>query len=138
MKKFVTLAALALSLAVAGACTATPTAKPIPQGGAIAQTPTTLVSAEALANAKKDTGNIVHEATTTTTEAAAKASSCDVAREALLTGTPAQIAAAMRGLIADRAADGTAREYADYYLHRDATDPGMRSMDIGLIRMSCS
>jgi hypothetical protein len=133
MKRSLTLTVLALALAVGAACTATSTAKPIPQAGKI-DTPVTVAPA-ALAAAKKDTGNIVPQATTT---APATVSSCDVAREALLTGTPAQVAAAMRGLIADRAADGTAREYADYYLHRDATDPGMRSMDIGLIRMSCS
>lgn len=141
MKKLVTLAALTLSLAVGAACAST--AKPIPQSGAIAQTPSTIsVPAETLANAKKDTGNIVHEATTTTTEAPAKASSCDVAREALLTGTPAQINSAMAGLVADRTADGTAREYADYYLHRDAPpaygSKDLRSMDITLVRTACS
>ena len=75
---------------------------------------------------------------TTTVPAEASASSCDVTREALLTGSPAEIDASMRALMADKNADATAREYADYYLNRDKADTSMREMDIGLIRMSCS
>lgn len=111
MRKFTTIAALILSAGL-GAC-ATPTAKPIPQAqqsGAVTQ---------------KD-------------EPAAEApSSCDVVREALLTGAQAEIDAAMAALQADREADATAREYADYYLHRDAGDAQLREMDVSLIRMSC-
>ncbi len=76
--------------------------------------------------------------TTTTVTAPAKVTSCDLAREALLTGSQADINRAMAGLIADKTADGTAREYADYYLHRDATNKTLRDMDVSLIRMSCS
>jgi len=69
-------------------------------------------------------------------------STCDAAREALLTGSPTQIEAALRALMADKTADGTAREYADYYLHRDAPpaygSKDLRSMDISLIRTACS
>lgn len=73
-----------------------------------------------------------------TTTAAAAPSTCDVAREALLTGTPEEITAAMLALKADTTADATAREYADYYTGRDAGDADMQEMDAGLIRMSCS
>lgn len=71
-------------------------------------------------------------------KAAPKPSSCDVAREAILTGSPAQIKAAMKKLQADKSADATAREYARYYLGRDAKDKQMQEMDIQLIQMSCS
>lgn len=67
-----------------------------------------------------------------------KVDSCDAAREAILTGTPAQIEAALEVLVADKGADGTAREYARYYLGRDKNDKRMREMDIGLIQMGCS
>lgn len=67
-----------------------------------------------------------------------KVDSCDAAREAILTGTPAQIEAAFKVLIADTTADGTAREYARYYLVRDKNDKRMREMDIGLIQMGCA
>lgn len=76
--------------------------------------------------------------TTTTTEAVAAASTCDVTREALLTGSQAEINASMKALMADKTADATAREYADYYLNRDKADPSLREMDVSLIRMSCS
>jgi hypothetical protein len=75
------------------------------------------------------------KAPTTTTVAM---SSCDRVREALLTGTQAEINAAMAQLQTDQTADQTAREYADYYLHRDAGDAQLRQADVGLIRMSCS
>lgn len=64
--------------------------------------------------------------------------SCDRVREALLTGTQAQINSAMAALQVDKAEDATAREYADYYLHRDAGNKQLRDMDISLIRMACS
>jgi hypothetical protein len=119
-----TLLAVAV-LAGLAAC-AGPAAKPITQAGATQTTVTAPPAQAAMVT------------TTTTAAPAAVASSCDLVREALLTGTQADIDNAMAGLIADRAADGTAREYADYYLHRDATEPSMRSMDVSLIRMSCA
>lgn len=64
-------------------------------------------------------------------------SSCDAVREAFLTGTQPQLLAALKRLKLDRSADGTAREYADYYLTRDAKDKDVREMDRGLIVMSC-
>ena len=57
-------------------------------------------------------------AATPTTEAPA-ASTCDVAREALLTGTQADKDAAMAALVADTTADATARESAQKYLTED-------------------
>jgi len=118
---------LAAGFAVTAACSAS-TAKPIPQSGKIDQTTATTSSPTPTTKAE----------VTTTTVTTTKVSSCDAVREALLTGTQAQINAAMGLLQVDRAADATAREYADYYLHRDATDPSMRTADVGLIRMSCS
>jgi len=61
-----------------------------------------------------------------------------VVKEAFLTGTPATIDAALKTLVADKAMDATAREYAQYYTVRDASDPQMREADKGLIQMSCS
>jgi hypothetical protein len=61
-----------------------------------------------------------------------------VAREAILTGTPADIKGALRALQADKTADATAREYARYYLTRDAGDPQMREMDVSLIQSACA
>lgn len=65
-------------------------------------------------------------------------SSCDRVREAFLTGTKAEIEAALRALVADRSADGTAREYAGYYLKRDRNSADLREMDQSLISTSCS
>lgn len=65
-------------------------------------------------------------------------STCDQVREAILTGSQADINAAMKALQADKSADSTAREYARYYLGRDKNDPQLREMDISLIQMSCS
>jgi len=74
-------------------------------------------------------------AATTTTQTAA-ATTCDVVREAFLTGAPSEIAGALQALIADRSADATAREYAQKYLTQ--TDPGLKDMDKSLIQMSCA
>lgn len=68
---------------------------------------------------------------------AQQVSTCDAVREALLTGTPEQIETAMEALKADKAAPQVAREYADYYLNRDANNPSQREMDKGLIRTYC-
>lgn len=62
---------------------------------------------------------------------------CGDVREAILTGTQSEIETAMAALVADTSADGTAREYARYYLIRDAGDPDLQEMDISLIQMSC-
>jgi hypothetical protein len=67
-----------------------------------------------------------------------EASTCDVVREAILTGSPADITAAMQSLVADQTANATAREYARYYMGGDADNEGQREMDVGLIQMSCT
>lgn len=77
-------------------------------------------------------------ATDTPDEPAAEVTACDTAREAFLTGSPAEIKAALRALIRDKSADATAREYAQYYLERDADDPELQDMDKSLIQASCS
>ncbi len=71
-------------------------------------------------------------------DTALNGSTCDNAREAILTGTQSGIASAMNKLVADKSADSTAREYARYYLGRDKSDPEMRELDIGLIQSACS
>lgn len=76
--------------------------------------------------------------TTTTAVEVEKISSCDIVREALLTGGPADIERAMAALQADTTADATAREYADNYLHRDVDTASLRSMDVSLVRMACA
>lgn len=67
-----------------------------------------------------------------------KVDSCGAAREAILTGTPADIERTFKALVADKSADATAREYARYYLGRDRDDRQMREMDIGLIQTACT
>ena len=66
------------------------------------------------------------------------ASTCDVVREALLTGTPTSVTKAMKALIADKKAPATAREYARYYTVRDKSDKQLQEMDVSLIQMSCT
>lgn len=73
--------------------------------------------------------------TTTTTEAL---SSCERVNEAFLTGSAADIDSALQALKADKAADTTARQYADYYLNRDKTESSMRELDKTLIQSVCS
>ncbi len=104
------VAAAAAVLALAGCSTGSGSA-PLPQG------PAASVSAPA------------PEASTTT---------CDVVREALLTGSPAQIMASMEALIADKTAPATAREYARYYTVRDKGNKEMQTMDESLIQISCT
>ena len=72
------------------------------------------------------------------TTAAPAPSTCDLAREAILTGTPADITKAMNALVADKTANATAREYARYYTGRDKDSKDLREMDVSLIQMSCS
>jgi predicted small lipoprotein YifL len=112
-------AMLALALTACGS-----TQQPLPQAP-----PDTSTSQDA-------TPESTSEAEATPDQTAATA--CDVAREAILTGTKAQIKAAMKKLVADRTADATAREYARYYLGRDAADADMQEMDVSLIQMSCT
>ena len=66
------------------------------------------------------------------------ATTCDKAREAILTGTPSDITAAMKALVADKSAPATAREYARYYTIRDKDNKQLQEMDVSLIQMSCT
>jgi len=127
MRKIV-LSLVALGALTAG-CTAASTST-IPQSGKVDQTQTqTTAPATAPDNANAEG---------TTVTAPAKVTSCDVFRKALPTGNQADINRAIAGLKADKSADPTAREYADYYLHRDATNKQMQGIDIGTIRVACS
>jgi hypothetical protein len=86
----------------------------------------------------------------TEVEPVAAPSTCDVVREAVLTGNQSDINAAMEALQADTTADATAREYAQTYLSDltkdyswaggDAEKIRKSSLDsdVSLIRMSCS
>jgi hypothetical protein len=130
MKKTAILAFLAFGLVATAACTADSTKDALPAGSDKFPTTSTAVAAGTV---KTEPPKV-----TTTTEAAPAASTCDVTREALLTGTQAEINASMKALMADKTANATAREYADYYLNRDKTEPDMQKMDISLIRMACS
>ena len=65
----------------------------------------------------------------------AAASTCDVAREAFLTGTEAEIEAALAALVADTAADASAREAAQSYLEED--DPTLRGLHKDLVQYTC-
>lgn len=133
MKKF-TLIVLAAGLAVTAACTASTTDDALPEGSDQFPTSSTVAGGAV----KTETTTAPKPTTTTTTEAAPAASTCDVTREAFLTGTQAEINASLKALMADKTADSTAREYADYYLNRDKGEPEMQKMDVTLIRMSCS
>lgn len=67
----------------------------------------------------------------------APASACDAVREALLTGTQADVILAMRYLMGDTAAPSSAREYADNYVNRDRRSASGREMDVLVIRSAC-
>jgi hypothetical protein len=86
----------------------------------------------------------------TNPEPVAAPSTCDVAREAFLTGNAADIKTALEAMIADTTADATAREYAQTYLSEltddyswagdDAETMRKSSLEssVSLIRMSCA
>ena len=67
---------------------------------------------------------------------AAPSTTCDVAREAFLTGSDGKIEAALEALVADRAADATARETAQSYLEED--DPTLRGLQKDLVQLACT
>jgi hypothetical protein len=69
-------------------------------------------------------------------EPAAPATTCDVAREAFLTGSDEEIEAALEALVADRGADAMAREAAQSYLEED--DPTLRGLQKDLVQYACS
>jgi hypothetical protein len=76
------------------------------------------------------------KATEAATEEEAAASTCDVVREALLTGTKVEIRDAMKALVADKTADADARESARDYLIR--TDPDLKESAASLVQLGCS
>jgi hypothetical protein len=63
-------------------------------------------------------------------------STCDVAREAFLTGTDEEIEAALEALVADRDADAMAREAAQEYLEEDNST--LRGMQKDLVQLACT
>jgi hypothetical protein len=66
------------------------------------------------------------------------ASSCDALAEAILAGSEADIIATMNALLADASANATAREYAGYYLGRDAANRSVQEKQIPIIRFYCA
>ena len=66
------------------------------------------------------------------------ASSCDVAREAFLTGTEADIVKSMNGVLADRTAHDTARQFAKFYNGRDRANKSKQETDIKIVQFYCS
>lgn len=74
----------------------------------------------------------------TDTPDATEVTTCDVAREMFLTGSKAEIHQALKDLKADSTADGSAREYAGYYLGRDSGDKDLQEMDQTLIVSICT
>ena len=70
--------------------------------------------------------------------AAPAASSCDVAREAFLTGTDADIVNSMNCVLADRTAHDTARQFAKFYNGRDKANKSKQEMDIKTVQFYCS
>lgn len=78
------------------------------------------------------------EAAAPAPEAAPATSTCDNAREAFLTGSKADIQKALKALQSDKSADSTAREYARYYLVRDAGNKSLQELDASLIQTACS
>jgi hypothetical protein len=66
------------------------------------------------------------------------ASSCDALEEAILTGSKADIVATMNAVLADTSATATAREYAGYYLGRDAANRSVQEKQIPIIRFYCA
>ena len=127
---------LALGIGVLGACTSG-TSEPLPSAASefpAEAPPAGVVAPVAGAPAVAAPA----PATAKPAAAAAKpaASSCEVVREALLTGSQTDIKNAMTQLQADKTADAKAREYASEYLLE--TNKDMQSMNVTMIRMFCS
>lgn len=84
----------------------------------------------------QDTTTSASSGDAATEEPPAKASTCDKAREAILTGTKKDIDAAMKALVKDKKADATAREAAQDYLNEK--DAELKKMQVDLVQMACS
>lgn len=63
--------------------------------------------------------------------------SCGNAKEAILTGSQADIDRTLLALQNDKGANSTAREYARYYLGRDKGQKDLQELDITLIQSVC-
>lgn len=85
-------------------------------------------------------GVVASEETTTDTpepaETKAKPTSCDIAREAILTGTKKEKEKALKALIKDKKADATAREAAQDYFETD--DKDLKKMELDLVQLACA
>lgn len=66
------------------------------------------------------------------------AASCDVLREAILTGSKEDIVAGMNAVLADRMAHDTAREFAKYYTDRDSANESRQRKDLPIVQFYCS
>lgn len=129
------LAVLTLSIGVLGACAST--SEPLPPAAAEFPAPAPAAGVVAVDPAPAPAAAPAAAKPAAAAPAAAKgASSCDVVREALLSGTQTEINSAMTKLQADKTADADARETASDYLRQ--TDKDLRSMHVTLIRMQCS
>lgn len=69
-------------------------------------------------------------------EETTKVSTCDAAREAILTGSKKSLEKALKALIADKKADADAREAAQEYFEQ--TDKDLKKMQLDLIQLACS
>jgi hypothetical protein len=120
----------AIGFAAVSCSTGTTTASaPVPQG--------TVASAPA-APAAVEPAPAPAPAAAAPAPAPAAVSTCDAANEAILTGSPEQITAALKALTADKTAPATAREYAQYFVVRDAGQKDLQSMDTTLITAVCT
>ena len=91
---------------------------------------------DALPQAAASSEPAAQETTEAPAEEEEKASTCDVAREAILTGSEEDKEKAFKALIADKKADATAREAAQEYFEQD--DEMLKEMQVDLIQMACS
>jgi hypothetical protein len=66
------------------------------------------------------------------------ASSCDVAREAFLNGTETDIINSMSGVLADKTAHDTARQFAKFYNGRDKANKSKQETDMKIVEFYCS
>jgi len=94
------------------------------------------VPSPAAAPASPDIGT--GSASSASAPATPAATSCDVAREAFLTGTEADIINSMNGVLADRTAHDTARQFAKFYNGRDRANKSKQEMDIKTVQFYCS
>lgn len=78
-----------------------------------------ILSAACSANPLGVDGAELSDDTTESTPSESTSTSCDIAREAFLTGSQEQINAALTDVVADQSADASAREAAQNYLNEN-------------------